>query len=238
MIQSFSDFIPNLSQKTFKLRQLTKKHVHFCRKKCQQLEFDNLRNALHKNTILTFFQPQQPTFLYADAHITVLSATLLQGTTIVCAKPGAFSSRAVTLVSNMCQYLIGGPRVIIITDHKLVFALFSNNHHGSIRTDCIKLCHQDLYYKVVWRQGSLNPSDYLPHPLITCHVKFVNKPMNMPKLWFLHYTPYTYWYWICQYPKENRFQTSWSYQGYILKSASSLTSFWKIFDELTIQMRV
>ena len=38
MIQSLSDFISNLSQKTFNLRQLTKKHVQFHCKKCHQLE--------------------------------------------------------------------------------------------------------------------------------------------------------------------------------------------------------
>ena len=68
----------SFTQKTFNLRQLTEKHTHFQWKKCHQLEFDNLRHALRKNTLLTFFQLQQPTFLYVDAHIISLSATLLQ----------------------------------------------------------------------------------------------------------------------------------------------------------------
>ena len=64
MIQSLSNFIPNLLQKTFNLRQLTKKYTHFQRKKCHQLEFHNLSHALHKNTLSTFFQPKQPTFCH------------------------------------------------------------------------------------------------------------------------------------------------------------------------------
>lgn len=81
--------------------ELTKKNVYFCWKKCHQLEFDDLRNALHNNTLLTFFQQQQqqqPRFLYVDVHKTGLSATLLQGNTIANGKPVAFSSRFTMLV--------------------------------------------------------------------------------------------------------------------------------------------
>ena len=196
MIQSLSNFIPNLSQKTFNLRQLTKKHVHFRWKNCHQLEFDNLRNALHKNILLMLFQPQQPTLLYVDAHITGLSATLIQGTTIANAKPVAFSSTVKTLMEScylqlnleaqaidfglrcFSQYLTGGPPLIIITDHKPLVAIFSNNHQGSI----------------IWRQGSSNPSSYLSsHAMPFYHLphEICKEAGEFEKtVCFLQYDPY------------------------------------------------
>ena len=64
---------------------------------------------------------------------------------------------------RFCQYLIELPPVIIITDHKTLVVIFSNNRHGSVITDSMKLHHQDIYFEAVWRKGNLNPSDYLPY---------------------------------------------------------------------------
>ena len=98
-----------------------------------------------KNTLLTFFQSQQPLFLFVDAHIMGLSATLLQGTNVTNAKLVAFSSRATTSVESCYpqldlealainfglrhfqQYIKGSPPVTIITDHKPLVAIFTNN---------------------------------------------------------------------------------------------------------------
>ena len=114
-------------------------------------------------------------------------ATLLQGTNVTNAKLVWFSSRATTSVESWYpqlglealainfglrhfrQYVIGSPPVTIITDHKPLVGIFTNNHKGSIRTDCIKLCQQHIFYNVVWRQRSLNPSDYLSHHATPLH---------------------------------------------------------------------
>ena len=59
----------------------------------------------------------------------------------------------------------------------------------------IKPCHQDISYNVVWRQGSLNPSDYLscqatPLRHLPCEVhKETSEFKNT--VWFLQYVPYT-----------------------------------------------
>ena len=169
----------------------------------------DLRHALHKNTLLTFLQPQQPTFSYDDAHIMSLSATLLQGTNITNAKPVAFSSRATTSFESCYpqldlealaidfglrrfgQYITSSPPATIITDHKLLVEIFTNNHKGSIRRDCIKLRHQDISYNVVWRQGSSNPSEYLSHHATSlCHLppEIHKETSEFEKtFWFLQY---------------------------------------------------
>ena len=46
-------------------------------------------------------------------------------------------------------------------DHKPSKAIFENKRLGSIRIDRTKLRHQDIDYKIVWRPGKLNPSNYL-----------------------------------------------------------------------------
>ena len=61
MIQSYAEFIPNLSQKTENLRNLTKKNKRFLWNKSCQQEFDNLRNSLHKDATLRYFDPNEKT---------------------------------------------------------------------------------------------------------------------------------------------------------------------------------
>ena len=58
-------------------------------------------------------------------------------------------------------YIAGGPRVTIITDHKPLVSIFKNIRKGSIRTERIKLRHQDIDYEVLWEKGSVNRADYL-----------------------------------------------------------------------------
>ena len=57
--------------------------------------------------------------------------------------------------------LVGAPQVSKITDHKPLYPIFNSNRQGSIRTDRIKLCYQDINYTVQYQQGKANQSDYL-----------------------------------------------------------------------------
>lgn len=58
-------------------------------------------------------------------------------------------------------YLIGNPEVTVHTDHKPLTSVFRDTRLGSIRTDRIKLRHQDIQYQVKHLNGSDNPADYL-----------------------------------------------------------------------------
>ena len=262
MMQSLSDFIPNLSQKTFHLRQLTKKHQRFTWKKHHQQEFDNLKSELSSSTLLRFFEPNTPTYIYVDAHTSGLSATLLQGETIYTARPVAFSSRATTDVEGRYpqldlealaidyelrryrQYVAGGPQVEVITDHKPLVSIFANTRKESIRTDRIKLRHQDICYTVIWRKGTQNPSDYLsrhatPFKNLPSHIRKESREFEKT-IWFLQFSPYTE-----SISMSNIIEATNSDDNLILlkdcinnghldKSNASLTPYSKIFDELTI----
>ena len=262
MMQSLSDFIPNLSQQTYHLRQLTKKHSQFKWNKHHQQEFENLKSALSNNTLLAYFNPDIPTYIYVDAHKSGLSATLLQGKTLDTAHPVAFSSRATSDVESRYpqldlealaidfglrryrQYIAGGPKIDIITDHKPLVSIFSNTRKGSIRTDRIKLRHQDISYTVIWRKGTQNPSDYLSRHAIP----FNKLPKSIRKetsefektVWFLQFSPYTEAISMSNIIRATNSDNKLIklkdciIKGYIEKSNTQLSPYIKIFDELSI----
>jgi len=91
-------------------------------------------------------------------------------------------------------YIVGGPQATIITDHKPLESIFKNIRKGSIRTDRIKLRHQDVNYTVKWEPGADNIADYMSrHP-----VPWKNTPTNIKKeageleknIWYLQFNPY------------------------------------------------
>ena len=64
------------------------------------------------------------------------------------------------------NYIVGVPNIEVITDHKPLCPILNTHKQGSIRTDRIKLRHQDINYQVIYQKGKLNQSDYL-----SCHGK-------------------------------------------------------------------
>ena len=58
--------------------------------------------------------------------------------------------------------LIGAPhKATVMTDHKPLCSIFSGKCQGSIRTERIKLRHQDIQFEVVYLKDKQNQSDYL-----------------------------------------------------------------------------
>ena len=93
MVQSNSDFIPQLARKTVK-------HARFHWSSACQAEFNELKNALREDAPLRYFDPSLKTYLFTDAHITGISAILAQGTDATSTNPIAFASRATTPVKR------------------------------------------------------------------------------------------------------------------------------------------
>jgi hypothetical protein len=213
MIQSNKEFLPNLATKTTHLRQLTKKNQRFKWDDACELEFRSLCKDLREDTLVRHYDPKQPTYIFVDAHQTGISAILSQGESIESSRPVAFASRATTSVESRYPqldlealaidyglrrfrfYLVGGPETATITDHKPLEAIFRNNRSGSIRTERIKLRHQDIRYKVTWRDGKSNPADYLSrHAVPIKHVPKTeaDEPNELEKtVWFLNFGPFT-----------------------------------------------
>ena len=212
MIQSNSEFIPNLAVETTNLRELTAKHARFKWTEKQQKEFEKLKEVFHADILNRYFDPNETTFIFIDAHRTGLSAILAQGNSLETAKVVATASRATTKIEQRYpqidlegmsadfglrrfrQYLVGGPEVVVVTDHKPLVSIFNNRRLGSIRLDRIKLRHQDVAFQMLWRQGKSNPADYLSRHaqrLRNLAKEIQEETKEFSKLcWFLHSSPY------------------------------------------------
>ena len=212
-LQASSEFIPHLSKETVHLRELTKKSVRFrWTDECQK-EFKRLQGLLCDATLLTYFDTDLPTYVLVDAHRTGLSAILAQGDSPATAKMVSCASRATTPVERRYHqldlealavdfglrrfrhYLVGGPQVSVVTDHKPLVSIFRNTRRGSVRTDRIKLRHQDMSYKVVYAPGSQNRADFFSRRA----AKWENVPQEWKDetqefektVWYLNFSPYS-----------------------------------------------
>ena len=100
---------------------------------------------------------------------------LAQGLNIKEARPVAFASRTMNGAEvwypqldleamgldfrlwRFHQYLVGSPNVITtVTDHKPLCSIFNGHKQGSIRTERVKIHHQDINFHVIYYQGKLN----------------------------------------------------------------------------------
>ena len=200
MIKSNAEFIANLSSLTSNLRALTEKHKKFNWTKTHQQEFDHIKAVFCKDAINRFFDPNQPTYLFVDAHYTGLGAISAQGPSIQKCLPVAIASRATSKIEKRYpqldleglavdfglhrfqQYIIGGPAITIVTDHKPFVSIFHNKHLGSLHLDRIKLHHQNVKYNLIWQKGAINPADYIScHtiPSTNCQNIFKKRPKKM-----------------------------------------------------------
>ena len=262
MAQSNKDFIPNLSSKTVYLRQLTKKHARFIWTEQCKREFEELCMALKNDTLLRYYNPTKQTFIFVDAHKTGIAAILAQGKNEEDAKPVSYASRATTDVERRYPqidlealavdyglrryrfFLVGSPEITVCTDHKPLEAVFNNNRKGSIRTERIKLRHQDIRYKVIWKKGKNNQADYLsrhatPRSKTSMAEKEESKELEKT-VWYINYGPYTEavsMEKIIQATREDHILKQLKQaikKGYINKKDKQLAPYSKVFDEIMI----
>ena len=93
MIQYLSPFIPELSAKKVPLRSLLKKDTKHNWNETHEKVFQNLRNSIHENLCLAYFNPNANTTIQVDSSRLGLGATLINDNKIV-----AFASK-----TNWCR---------------------------------------------------------------------------------------------------------------------------------------
>ena len=163
--QSNSDFIPNFAKKVAPLRTLLKgkafswTHMHH---KTSHNILDNFKDSL----LLSYFDMSLPTYIFADAHITGLGDIFYQDENFENLKPVTITYLCTNKVEkNYAQidlealaidfalrrfrsYLVGSPNdTVIITDHSPLMNVFHGKRSDSIRTERIKLRHQDIDFE-------------------------------------------------------------------------------------------
>ena len=211
MLQANSEFIPNLPRYTTKLRELMKKNAQFIWTSEHEQEFNEVKKQFSEDALLRFYDIKKETFLFVDAHKSGLGAVLSQGSSIENSVPVAVASRTTTKVEKRYpqidlegmsvdfglrrfrQYLVGAPKITVVTDHQPLVPIFARRRLGSLRLDRIKLRHQDINYDLVYRKGKLNPADFLSRharDLNSLPEEIQDETEEYSKLcWFLHTSP-------------------------------------------------
>ena len=136
-VNFMSAFIPNLSRKTFLMRSLLKKDIHFVWTSDMQLEFEDVKEAIADSVELTHFDPNKPAEIETDASLKGLGAVLIQA-----GRPVKFLSKSLTgteaeysnierellAVLFACEKLhtyVFGRAMNIRTDHKPLESIFA-----------------------------------------------------------------------------------------------------------------
>ena len=264
MVQASGEFIPGLSRETANLRELTKKNVRFkWTKKCQR-EFEHLKGLLCEDAMLAYYETDSPTYLLVDAHRTGISAILAQGSSPETARMVTCASRATTAVERYYpqldlealaidfalrrfrQYIVGDPKVVtVVTDHKPLISIFRNTRRGSVRTDRIKLRHQDVNYAVVYQKGASNRADFMSRhgtSLEKVPPEWREESRELEKtVWFLNLSPYSEAVSLPKIIQETQKDQTLSKlishirQGYIPNhDKADLRAFANVWDSLTV----
>jgi hypothetical protein len=181
MMQSNSDFIKQFSQKIAPLRELLCKNARFIWTDGHNQAFREIIAAFRKDTLLRYFDLSKQTYIFVDGHKTGLCAILAQGESIESAKPVDIKSRSTNkpestgypqldletmavdfALRRFRQYLVGSPLpCVIVTDHKPLLSVFNGRRSGSIRSETVKMRHQNIQYNVQYRKGKDNSADFL-----------------------------------------------------------------------------
>ena len=136
---------------------------------------------------------------------------LTQGVDIMSAEPIAFASRTTTPAESrypqldleamaldfgmrrFCNYIVGSPKeIILVTDHKPLCSVFNGKRQGSIRTERIKMRHQDICYQVLFQRGKQNQADFLSRkatPFYKLPKEQQTEADDLQKLLYIYYTP-------------------------------------------------
>ena len=212
MMQSNAEFISNFAKKSSPLRELTKGRVHFKWESKHQQCYEELIKEFRKDTLMRFFDRSKRIFIFTDAHKTGLGAMLSQGDDMESAKPVAFASRTTNkaeanypqldleamgldfALRRFRRYLVGAPDIVtLVTDHKPLLSIFNGNRKGSIRSEKIKMRHQDIRFEVKYQKGTLNQTDYISRrgkPIGKVPVKEQKEVNDLNNLLYaLHTTP-------------------------------------------------
>ena len=171
-------FIPNFSDTSELLRELTKKDAKFQWSERHEQSFNKIKELLASAKVMAYFDPNKETELVTDASPSGLSAILMQNTPGEDRRVVAYSSRALTdverrysqterealaivwAVERLHLYLYGS-HFKLITDCKPVQLIFSNPKlKPPPRIERWNL-EQGYDFEIVHTEGSQNPSDFL-----------------------------------------------------------------------------
>ena len=179
MAQYSSQFIPNFSDLTAPLRELTKSGSSWKWEEEEEGAFKKLQSCLSRDTVLGYYQVSQKTRLMVDAGPNGLGLIMFQlkekgWQPVVCASRSLTDvekrysqmekeALAIRWACERCYiYLIGSPRFTIITDHQPLIPLFNNpNSKPPLRLERWLMYLQQFDFVLEYSPGKTNGADYL-----------------------------------------------------------------------------
>ena len=173
MVNQMGKFVINLAELTQPLRELLKKNTKWQWNSPQEVAFVKIKEELCKPTVLSFYDPNLPTKVSADASSYGLGAVLLQQHNSQW-KPVAYAScsmsetekrysqiekeaLAVTWACDKFANYIIGIHIIIETDHKPLLSLLSTKHLEDLppRIMRFRLRLARISYSIIHSPGKL-----------------------------------------------------------------------------------
>lgn len=167
MVNYVRNFVPNMSERTAKLRELLKKDVEWIWLQDHEMEFIGLKSTLTSAPVLKIFDESKQVTIQCDASKDGLGYCLLQE-----AKPVAYGSKSLTdaqknygqiekeflailMACHRFHYYIYGRQVVIQTDHKPLVAIIDKNLHdiNSVRLQRIRIKLLKYRLKLVFVPG-------------------------------------------------------------------------------------
>ena len=198
-------FIPDYSTKTAELRKLLKDDIKWNWSATETTAFNNLKNQLCENSVLNYYDVKMKTAILCDASPVGLSAILVQYTGDIQnlyknPKTIAYASRSLTPAETRygqierealgihfgCRkfemYLLGAD-FTVVTDHQPLVSLFNSPRKpGPFRVERIRLKLMGFSFRVLYKSGKWNPSDYLsrhPRPITNSSVEELEESLEL-----------------------------------------------------------
>ena len=186
MTNTCHDYIPDYATIAAPLRQLTRKNVTFEWKLEHQRAFDKMKKALTQTPVMAYFDTSKRTMVIVDGSLFGLGAILAQRE-----RQGqqyniiAYASRPLTPVERRysqtdieglsLEWGIEHFRLFlicsefdVITDHKALESIFNNpKSKPPARIERWMMRLQPYNFKVIYKKGSLNESDYTSRHLVS-----------------------------------------------------------------------
>lgn len=168
LAQYLSKFLPNLSDITKPLRELTQSNVQWVWETAQQASLEALKKAVITTPVLRYYNLEEEVTLQCDASQSGLGAALLQN-----GQPVAYASRALTdaetryaqiekellAIVFACErfesYVYGRDVIRVETDHKPLEAIFTKPLNSAPkRLQRMLLRLQKYSLQVVYKKGA------------------------------------------------------------------------------------
>lgn len=182
MVTYLSKFVPNFSALTGQLRQLLKKDVGWHWQEAHSVAFNQVKEAISKDTILQYYDRNKPCVIQTDASSDGLGSCLMQQ-----GKPIAYASRSLTSAernyaqiekellaivfacTKFCHYIYG-TSTLVLSDHKPLEAIFKKPIN-STSPRLQRMLLQLLKYQVVVQYApgkTMLVADTLSRASVTC----------------------------------------------------------------------